>query len=145
MLRTFIVSTVTALAVAAPVAAEAAPAAHSQQAAQVQKAGKITGTWSGRFDVTGSNNQDSGVVLKIKKKNGTYKGTVTHKGFCAGTLQFKGRSGGYFRFTERLTKSLKPGLVCTPTVDLKVKRKGAKLKGVWSNNGQSANGTMKRG
>lgn len=140
MIRTLLVSAVTALALAAPtVAADAAPAE-----AQAPKSAKITGTWTGSFDVTGSNNQDSGVVLKIQKKGNKYKGTVTHKGFCAGTLKFKGKSGGYFKFTEQLTTSLKPGLVCTPTVDLKVKRKGNKLKGVWTNNGATANGIMKR-
>jgi len=145
MFRTLLVSAVTTLALAAPaVAADAAPA-EAQKQAQAQKAAKITGTWTGKFDVTGSNNQDSGVILKIKKKGNKYKGTVTHKGFCAGTLQYKGKSGGYFKFTEKLTTSLKPGLECTPTVDLKVKRKGNKLKGVWSNNGATANGIMKRG
>ncbi len=141
MFRTLLVSAVTALALAAPVAAaDAAPAE-----AQAQQAAKITGTWTGKFDVTGSNNQDSGVILKIKKRGNKYRGTVTHKGFCAGSLQYKGKSGGYFKFTEKLTKSLQPGLVCTPTVELKVKRKGNKLKGVWSNNGQNATGTMTRG
>ncbi len=146
MFRTLLVSTVTALALAAPAVADAAPAETPAQAqTQAQKAAKITGTWTGKFDVTGSNAQDSGVILKIKKKGNKYKGTVTHKGFCSGTLKFKGRSGGYVKFTEHLTTSLKPGLVCTPTVELKVKRKGKKLKGVWSNNGQTANGIMRRG
>ncbi|MBA3781512.1 MAG: hypothetical protein H0X12_06620 [Nocardioides sp.] len=143
MFRTLLVSAVTALALAAPVAA--ADAAPAEAQAQAQQAAKITGTWTGKFDVTGSNNQDSGVILKIKKRGNKYRGTVTHKGFCAGSLQYKGKSGGYFKFTEKLTKSLQPGLVCTPTVELKVKRKGNKLKGVWSNNGQNATGTMTRG
>ena len=137
MIRTLLVSTVTTLALAAPVvAADAAPAQERPRG--------ITGTWTGSFDVTGSNSQDSGVVLKIKKKKNGYGGTVTHKGFCAGTLKFRGRSGGTYKFTERLTKSLRPGLVCTPTVELKVKLKGKKLQGVWSNNGQRAKGVLKR-
>ncbi|WP_426243994.1 hypothetical protein [Nocardioides sp. LHG3406-4] len=143
MIRTLLVSAVTTLALVAPAAA--ADASTDAAPREAQLAAGIAGTWTGGFDVTGSNAQDSGVVLKIKKKGNKYTGTVTHKGFCAGTLKFKGRSGGYFKFTEKLTKSLKPGLVCTPTVDLKVKRKGGKLKGVWSNNGQTANGTMRRG
>lgn len=136
-LATLVVTATTALALAAPPAV-AAPAADRQ-------AGRITGTWSGPFDVTGSNGQDSGVVLEIRRTRGTFRGTVTHKGFCAGRLRFEGRSGRWFRFTEVLTTSLREGMTCTPTVGLEVRRKGGTLHGVWSSNGQTARGTLRRG
>ena len=140
-LLTVVVTAVTSLGLVAPnalAAPAAAPAADRQ-------AGRVTGTWTGPFDVTGSNSQDSGVVLQIRRKHGTYRGTVTHKGFCAGRLAFKGREGRWFRFTEVLTTSLREGMVCTPEVELEVRRKGGRLLGVWSNNGQTARGTLRRG
>lgn len=72
-----------------------------------------------------------------------YRGTIVYPDYCSGKWVYKGKSDGWFKFTEKITKHAD---ICVSPVRVKVKRKDAKLRVVWTEpkSGDSARMLAKR-
>lgn len=93
----------------------------------------IAGTWKG--GVYGDNGGEGGYTAKVSlKKNtrGRWVGKVSYPGICSGTWAFQGKSGGAFKFRERITNDPAGGGTCASPVNAKVSREGAKLRVRWT-------------
>ncbi|CUR56880.1 exported hypothetical protein [metagenome] len=89
----------------------------------------ITGTWKGK--VFGDNGAAAGYGAKVRisRRDGKLRGKVSSGG-CHGVWRYKGRSAGWYRFTEVITRDTTGGN-CAPRVAVKARRDGAKLRVVW--------------
>ncbi|QIK74208.1 hypothetical protein [Nocardioides piscis] len=105
-------------------------AAGSPISAESASAGTgITGTWRGRVYGDDGAAAGYGAKVRITKRDGRLRGRVVAGG-CIGRWTFDGRSGGTFRFTERITRE-RAGWNCVKRVKVKVHRSGAKLRVDW--------------
>ena len=136
-MRKLLISSLAALTLVAPVA----PLTGASASTDTSLRGKtIVGAWKGRL--VGDNGAPSSYTAKvvIKKKGRGYVGKVTLPQ-CSGKWVYKGKSGKWFKFTEKITKD--PGAqTCATPVKVKVKRKGAKLRVVWTEPTSGDTGTM---
>lgn len=122
-----LLSVLTTVALAVPVTLSA-PAA-TADAAPAEASTRITGTWKG--SVFGDNGATAGYGAKVRifKRDGKLRGKVASGG-CFGVWRFKGRSSGWYRFTELITRDTTGGR-CVGRVSVKARRDGAKLRVVW--------------
>lgn len=135
MMRTTLVAVATAAALIAPVA--------GANAAVAERSASIAGSWKG--SVYGDNGAPAGYAAKVKlKKNasGRWTGKVTYPGICSGTWAFRGKSGGAFKFREKITNDPAGGATCVSPVNVKAKREGAKLRVTWTEPRTGDSGTM---
>ena len=99
-----------------------APAA---TAAPAEAGTAITGTWKG--PVFGDNGADAGYRARVRivKRNGELRGRVASGG-CYGVWRYRGRSNGWYRFVEVITRNTTGD--CARRVAVKVRRDDAKLR-----------------
>ncbi|MCY4728658.1 hypothetical protein NYO98_20415 [Nocardioides sp. STR2] len=114
--------TTVALLVPASVLAPAATAAPAEAGTAV------TGTWKGK--VFGDKGAAAGYSARVRivKRNGELRGRVASGG-CIGVWRYRGRSHGWYRFAEVITRNTTGD--CVKRVAVKVRRDDAKLRVVW--------------
>lgn len=137
MRTTVIATAIASLALIAPSAP--ASAATTDDAAQARAGKSIAGKWKGA--VYGDNGGPAGYTAKvvIKKKGKKFTGKVNYPGFCKGKWAYKGKSGKWFKFTEKITT----GTQCVSPVKVKVKLANGKLKVQWTEPQSGDRATMK--
>lgn len=110
-----------------------AGAAEAALPGSAERGTSIAGAWKG--GVYGDEGGTAGYAAKVTlKKNarGRWVGKVSYPGTCSGRWAFKGRSGGWFRFRERITEDPAGGATCVSPVNAKVRREGSKLRVTWT-------------
>lgn len=138
MIRTTGVAATAAVALLVP-----AGAAHAELPGTAERGTSIAGTWKG--GVYGDNGGVAGYAAKVTlKKNarGRWVGRVSYPGTCSGRWASLGRSGGWFRFRERITNDPAGGETCVSPVNAKVKREGARLRVTWTEPRSGDSATM---
>ena len=120
-----VISVLTTVALLVPVSLTA-PAA---TAAPAEAGTRVTGTWKGK--VFGDNGAAAGYGARVRifTRDGQLHGKVASGG-CYGVWRFKGRSNGWYRFTEVITRDTTGGN-CVKRVKVKVMREGVKLRVQW--------------
>ena len=83
----------------------------------------VTGTWKGQ--VFGDKGADAGYSARVRifKRNGELRGRVASGG-CYGVWRYRGRSNGWYRFAEVITRNTTGD--CVKRVAVKVRRDDAK-------------------
>ena len=78
----------------------------------------------------GDNGADAGYTARVRifKRNGELRGRVASGG-CYGVWRYRGRSNGWYRFAEVITRNTTGD--CVKRVAVKVRRDDAKLRVVW--------------
>ncbi len=116
------------------------PLSVSAPAATTDAATRITGTWKGA--VFGDNGATAGYKARVRifKRDGRLRGKVAAGG-CIGVWRFKGRSNGWYRFTEVITRDTTGGN-CVKRVAVKARRDGTKLRVVWREPASGDTATM---
>ena len=124
-MRLLLLTVLTTVALLAPTAVTAPTAT----AADARAGTRITGTWKGA--VYGDNGASAGYKARVRivKRDGRLRGKVSSGG-CIGVWRFKGRSNGWYRFTEVITRDTTGGR-CVERVAVKARRDGARLRVVW--------------
>ena len=135
-MRKLLLTVLTTIALLLPLSVSV-PAA---TAATTEAGTRITGTWKG--SVFGDNGATAGYQAKVRifKRDGRLRGKVAAGG-CIGVWRFKGRSNGWHRFTEVITRDTTGGN-CAKRVAVKVRRDGAKLRVVWREPASGDTATM---
>ncbi|KRF36433.1 hypothetical protein [Nocardioides sp. Soil805] len=139
MIRTTGVVATTAIALLVPVGA-----ADATLPGTAERGTSIAGTWKG--SVYGDNGAAAGYAAKVtlrKNDRGRWVGRVTYPGTCSGRWTFKGRSGGAYRFRERITRDPAGGETCVSPVNVKARRDGARLKVTWTEPRSGDSATMR--
>jgi hypothetical protein len=142
MIRTTGVVATAAIALLVPVGS-----ADATLPGSAERGTSIAGTWKG--GVYGDNGGAAGYSAKVtlrKNDRGRWVGRVAYPGTCSGRWSFKGRSGGSFRFRERITNDPAGGETCVSPVNVRTRREGAKLRVTWTEprSGDSATMLAKR-
>ena len=102
-------------------------------------AAAVTGAWKGQ--VFGDNGADAGYRARVRifKRNGELRGRVASGG-CYGVWRYRGRSNGWYRFAEVITRNTTGD--CVKRVAVKVRRDDAKLRVVWRERTSGDTATM---
>ena len=102
--------------------------APSATAAPAEAGTAVAGTWKGQ--VFGDKGADAGYSARVRifKRNGELRGRVASGG-CYGVWRYRGRSNGWYRFAEVITRNTTGD--CVKRVAVKVRRDDAKLRVVW--------------
>jgi len=135
MIRTVGVAVTATIALLVPVS--------SAEAAVAERGTSIAGTWKG--GVYGDNGAEAGYTAKVsltKNARGRWVGKVNYPGICSGKWAFRGKSGGAFKFRERITNDPAGGGTCVSPVSVKAKREGAELRIVWTEPRSGDSATM---
>ena len=135
-MRKILLSVLTTVALVAPVSLSA-PASSATAA---EAGTRVTGTWKG--SVYGDNGASAGYRARVRifTRDGKLRGRVASGG-CYGVWRFQGRSGGWSRFTEVITRDTNGGN-CVERVAVKVRRDGARLRVVWREPSSGDTATM---
>lgn len=99
----------------------------------------IEGKWKG--GVYGDAGAAAGYSAKVKivKKQGTLKAKISYPKYgCTGTWKFKGKSGGTYKFVEKIKSG-----PCVDNVKVTAKRDGGKLAVTWTEPSSGDHATMK--
>ena len=112
-----------------------APAA----AAPAEAGTAVTGAWKG--SVYGDNGASAGYRAKVRifTRDGKLRGRVASGG-CYGVWRYRGRSNGWYRFAEVITRNTTGD--CVKRVAVKVRRDDAKLRVVWRERTSGDTATM---
>jgi hypothetical protein len=124
MMRTTLVALATSAALLVP-----AGGADAVPAGTAEKGSSIGGTWKG--GVFGDHGASAGYQARVtirRNDRGRWTGRVSYADMCSGRWAFKGRSGGWYRFRERITRDPAGGERCVSPVAVRVRRDGAKLR-----------------
>ncbi len=109
--------------------------------AEAQAAERITGRWVGMVQQDGFDPYRVRVRI-FRNDAGVLQGRLAYPN-CSGVWKFRKREYGWTKFTEIIRED--PGEVsCVPRLGVKVKRVDARLRIVWTYEGQTATSLARR-
>ena len=117
----------------------AVPVAHGATTSPAEAGTGVAGTWTG--DVFGDQGAAAGYSAKVRifRRDGELHGRV-RSGGCYGVWRYRGRSNGWYRFAEVITRDTTGN--CVKRVAVKVRRDDAKLRVVWRERTSGDTATM---
>ena len=109
--------------------------------AEAQEGSKITGRWVGKVSQSGFDPYRAKLRI-VRNDDGRLRGRIVYAN-CSGVWKYRDTDAGWTKFTEVITDD--PGKTsCVPRLSVKVKRVDARLRIVWTYDGEKATALARR-